>query len=120
MTDVTTMTLTEFYLARIAEREAVARAAEQTWESDRDGGWWIGCEDETQAHFALNDPTRVLAECAAQRAIVALAATITDMAGEIRGEWPHPHVAVIDGDLILRALALPYADREGYDEAWRL
>jgi len=110
------MTLTEFLLARIAEREMLARDLRHQAYSgpspllSHGGGTLLR---------DLLDPEQMLAECAAKRAILDLAATITGMADEIWNEWPSPHVTVIDGDVILRALALPYADREGYDEAWR-
>jgi len=77
--------LTEFLLARIAEREAVALAARNylrdRWWVDgpaaESGKWWVYATGEKftrQAvadHIALNDPTRVLAECEAQRRIIA-------------------------------------------------
>jgi hypothetical protein len=94
------VTLTEFLLTRIAEDEAVARAAEQTWDSDRDGGWWVGCDPDTQAHIARHDPARVLTECEAKRAIVELISS------------PGPQA--------LRLLALPYADHADYQPEWTL
>ena len=94
-------TLTEFLLARISEREAVARAA-----VERNGAHWsteeldegtringtvdrgnpraypdspelwddegaLGMFPETAAHIAFHDPARVLAECAAMRLLIA-------------------------------------------------
>jgi hypothetical protein len=111
------MTLTEFLLARIAEDEAAARAV----------GWtprWVMAHDLPDAppgivaHIARHDPARVLAECAAKRRIVELAddATGLDMqvdsefAAESRNEVTSPYL----GDVILRALAMPYADHADY------
>jgi len=86
------MTLTQFLLARIAEDEAVARAAS----TDLDPNWWEKSEHarvyagdwdrvvqggeieagpnlrrDPLAHIARHDPARVLAECEAKRAIIA-------------------------------------------------
>lgn len=66
-------------------------------------------------HLAAWDPARVLAECAAKRRIVARHRNLSDVnctacdASECL-DFPCP---------TLRLLALPYADRPGYDEAWR-
>ena len=136
-----TITLESFVSACIAEDEAVARAAMEAkgdgsparWRAEpgRDGhGQSVVWNGRGQAvipnayhyqgeHVARFDPRRMLAECAAKRAIIALATTITDMAFEIENEWPSPHVAVIDGDVVLRALALPYAEHPDFDVTWR-
>lgn len=80
------MTITEFLEARIAEDEAVARAA-STGPWFRDSGWsisapapegWDGPYVVVETPRARNDsefvarhnPARVLAECAAKRAII--------------------------------------------------
>ena len=80
------MTLTAFLLARIAEDEAAARAALQgPWELGDDAHslgqvigstFTIAVRDQTAhpadlAHIARHDPARVLAECAAIRALIA-------------------------------------------------
>ena len=108
------MTLTEFLLARIATDESAAQKAFDTRKE-----WVVAYIPDVFYGVVGMSGARVLVECAAKRAIMALAATITDMAGEISGEWPRPHVAVIDGEPILRALAMPYAEHPDYDEAWR-
>jgi hypothetical protein len=97
------MNITEFLLARIAEDEAIARAAidsrrpgsHWTWESPSDGPLWLRTVEEyptssgvgelpgfplgydtlmepveAMPHIARHDPARVLAECAAKRAII--------------------------------------------------
>jgi len=120
------MTLTEFLLARIAEDEAVARAAATRpivtthlasnirrevkpdsivviWRIDEDaqGGSPSdrGTFREGQAHFERFDPARVLAECDAKRRIVELISS------------PGPQA--------LRLLALPYATHEDYLPEWK-
>lgn len=113
------MTLTEFLLARIADDEAVAREAinpeslylwgdrslppipVERWPDDVRGylgGSW-------GEHCARHDPTRVLAECAAKRAIVA----------ELTGGPVHTNPAGVM-TRILRALAAVYADHPDYPD----
>ncbi len=133
------MTLTEFLLARIAEEEAVSRAAvEGPWDTmtqeTADGENIYFTVDtasgdpildlhesgalgrSTSEHIARWDPARVLAECEAKRRIVE--AHLSSEAwcdhcsgGELMG---NP-----DGCPTLRLLALPYADHADYDESWR-
>jgi hypothetical protein len=78
--------LVEFYLARLAEREQVARAASPgPWSPDADGYEVLAADGITVAegfalsgpqlratvqHIALNNPERVLADIAAKRALV--------------------------------------------------
>ena len=57
----------------------------------------------------------VLAQCAAYRAILRDRARSDALAGDT--EW---HMGYSDGNYdAIRALAAVYADRPGYDEAWR-
>jgi len=120
------MTLTEFLLARIAEDEAVARAASQTardgsmaqWRDEcRDGGnpgqsrVWNGVGQAVVSHayhdqgphIARFDPVRVLAECEAKRRIV-----------EDWGKWQ-----TYNGEELMQELALPYASHPDYQNEWR-
>lgn len=69
MADTSTLTLTEFLLARIAEDEQRAAYAESRDGnlSDHDtAGWWLG----HYQHYTRHDPARVLRECEAKRRIV--------------------------------------------------
>ena len=96
--------LTAFLLARIAEDEAVARACAEAFPSpwdvvdrghsatvkaDAPNFWVVSAIDQEQEtpgrwpgehleHIALHDPARVLAQCAAYKAIV-----------EAVGKWKH-------------------------------
>jgi len=124
-----TLTLTEFLLARIAEDEEDARAADGTrWlHSDkvvtfeafgpdgdyvdasspisvdtRDNGW----------HIVRWSPARVLAECKAKRRLLERASP------EARTTAQLVAVAALADDA-LRLLALPYADHPDYREEWR-
>jgi hypothetical protein len=128
---MTTVTLTEFLLARIAEDEAAARGLNA--DLAREFGT---CE--TQLYSTLDsvgtgysempalsiDSTRVLAECEAKRRIVEMGrfsdspeSAVDYWLDEGRGLTPSPGLgAMID---VLRLLALPYADHPDYDEAWR-
>lgn len=124
------MTIIEFLLDRIAEDEAAARDASEygaSWHWD--SGFGALCNDpecsygmlltddgptvimevhaydvhegwQGAAHIALHDPARVLAECAAKRAIIAAAMDIGD-----------------DGrySAVLRQLATVYADHPDYE-----
>ena len=76
-------------------------------------------------HIARWDPARVLVECAAKRQIVEMA----DEADYDRDQLAQEHCvtraeeealcAASPGELIRRALASVYADREGWREEWR-
>ena len=126
------MTLTEFLLARIAEDEAVARAATPgPWRVCAEGseGSRIAPEGGTKrersrflgimngrvqpedgrnaAHIARHDPARVLAECAAKRRIV-------------EGMQPFGPIDDINAEEIFALLALPYADHPDYRQEWAL
>src|SRR3954463_11187317 len=119
--------LADFLLARIAEDEAVARAAVQTAErGGRDSWYWSnageavfldesstpvvwGDEQSRPAgnHIARHDPARVLAECEAKRRIVQLSSDTPE--SERQGAL----------GAVARLLALSYADHRDYDEQWR-
>lgn len=136
------MTLTEFLLARIAEDEAAARAATQgRWTYDHDdedgitsdstahnpGGYVAQTSYDGQSltegnsqsdgvHIARFHPARVLAECEAKRRIVELVDWLNNQSADFRVP---PILSDLPSRLVLRHLALPYADHPGYDEAWR-
>jgi hypothetical protein len=143
----TTQSLSDFLLAQIAADEEVARAAtpgpwwydptkwnsisheESVFTGERGLSATTvastGPGDDAQsmadaAHIARHDPARVLAECAAKKAIVAEhpRCDIHDRPGsecdacQTCGDgslWPCP---------TLRALALPYRDAPSFDDAW--
>lgn len=105
------MELTEFLLARIAEDEAVARAAiaerqrvRPDWPADTDvsAGDWPA--------VAMVGGERWLAECEAKRRIVARSAPLADM--QVRRQTRNLACDT------LRALALPYRDHPDFDPAW--
>lgn len=78
--------------------------------------WGMHVGDADQEHIAEWDPARVLREIDAKRAIV------DDLAEFIR--WgARKGLDYQDGvdacERTLKRLALPYADRRGYQEAWR-
>lgn len=80
-------------------------------------GWWDHCERYHQR-------SRVLADCKAKRRIVELAEEASGLDMQVDSEFrvgprdkaSEPYV----GDVILRALAQPYADHPDYDPAWHL
>lgn len=101
--------LTEFLLARIAEDEAVAHKATVPTVFEPLLRWMLLAGDDSNMPGAvLAEPSRVLAECEAKRRIVSRIATAD----------PHPDARYML-DLVLRLLALPYADHPGYREEWR-
>lgn len=112
------MDLAEFLLARIAEDEAVARAAYydgQRWYAEEEIiDRWPECDCGTpvmsanrkaEAQFVADwQPSRVLAECDVKRRIV-----------EHCIDYSDPY----ETELVVLLLALPYADHPDYDESWR-
>ena len=120
------MTIVDFLLARIAEDEAAVERsrrhnAEEVYANDN-----YGC--------LLVDPMRVLAECQAKRAIVALhkPTTLEDLWGAARADIAKRLVCEYDsspdshlGDTTewpcttLRHLAAVYADHPDYRQEWR-
>lgn len=120
------MRITEFLLARIAEDEAVAVAAEPHEE-------WIsvgkiedsGMDTADGEHVARWSPARVLAECEAKRRIVDWVAPVTGterVPTDRRGVYDRRPVRHVNEDAegLLRLLAAPYADHPDYDPAWSL
>lgn len=111
-------TLAAFLLEQIAEDERVAREATAgPWVERYDTAWGPGPNDmvirpddaigvEDLRHVIRHDPARVLADCEAKRRIV------------IHAEMAGGHGAQLALQHVLRFLALPYADRPGYDPEW--
>ena len=95
-----TMTLTDFLLARIAEDEAAARAVDGRYE---DAQWHSKPGD----HLDRWGPERVLAECVSKRWIV--------NRGPDSCSGPDGH---IQHAMALEALALPYVDHPDFDPEW--
>jgi hypothetical protein len=132
-----TLTVTEFVEARIAEDEAVARAATPGhWAAGHREVMYGQCSPGQQVvgpngvispkrvdvvHIARHDPPRVLAQCAAMRKIVERHSSIHngwhDDAGEPTAscrhdwkEWPCPD---------LRALASIWSSHPDFRQEWR-
>lgn len=138
--ETSTLTLTDFLLARIAEDEAVARGASTlaNWRYDPTkvnsvdreesvfagppGAMAItiastGPADDPQsmrdaAHIARHDPARVLAECEAKRRIVESLIDMEPVEDERKGQ-------VVTLRWVCHSLALPYADHPDYREEWK-
>jgi hypothetical protein len=120
-----TLTLTDFLLARIAEDEATARAY-------RDGAWsgnpYAGDGDGSDFRYDERfDPARVLAQCAAHRAIVEAHPITTEVVGYGHRTHDFGCVTCHDWDGVtsglgycptLRALASVYADHADYRPEW--
>lgn len=123
------MTLVEFLLARIAEDERIAMDAETNARSP----WTVRNElyveagpaedrftliyddsggDKINEHIALWDPARVLAECAAKRAIIQL----NDYPGGLGAYDDDAYRAL--REMVWPLLAQPYADHPDYQREW--
>lgn len=112
------MTVTEFLEARIAEDEAAAER----------GGWHNGGATFANDNYGclLVQPARVLAECAAKRAIIEQASEATSDRYRTIGSFCvtqaeiEAEEATDPGELILKALAAVYSDHPDYDKDWAL
>lgn len=141
---MTAPSITEFLLARIAEDEAVARAAAWVPDPDepdddydnpwaKDHGEFASRGGAKFTHILRNDPARVLAECAAKRAIVEL----YERHRENRDARRHPraraaedYVAVQDrrkqeartrvAEDVIFHLAAVYRNHPDYQHEWTL
>lgn len=75
---------------------------------------WTGIAE----HIAAWDPARVLREIDAKRALLRRANGGVDYPHTHPGEDDANHLGRHHDDGLLRLLALPYADREGYRAEW--
>lgn len=133
------MNITEFLEARIAEDEAVAKAAIAPSEMhpygddnipalavedvpDQVRGYLGGTWGE---HLARHGPARVLAECAAKRAILALHRRDDEVQHMVYGDiYPCTECGDADASPVefpcntIRSLAAVYADHPDYQQQW--
>jgi hypothetical protein len=136
------VTLTEFLLARIAEDEADARAADSSrwlaedkgvtfeWRADdfHDGEAQARLTADTKAnmwHISNWAPARVLAECRAKRLLLADLETFTKLRDDDAESTPLPQALTLAGivtglEHAALRLALPYADHPDYRQEWKL
>lgn len=137
---MTTSGLVEFLLSRLAEDEAVAKAAHDGIYTTSDGHWNIhymgydgtwpmpsaspGDDDEAfpwTIHASRHDPARVLADVAAKRQIVSM---VAESATYLPNDDPDDPVEwngeVHQAAAVLKALAQPYADHDQFREEWRV
>jgi len=120
------MNTTEFLEARIVEdereaRKAVGERARVHPDEGDDAG--LQCWPDSPVPAVLVGPERVLAECAAKRAIIELAQKASEAEQEFddyvwAGAGPE-QVDPSNGDAILFALAAVYKDHPDYDPAWQ-
>jgi len=117
-----TQTLTEFLLARIAEDEAAA-LEQPEWARATPGGPMACVGEDSRLETTFG---RVLAECEAKRRIVAwcserdrvyIGTFATDIPRE-KDFVPGPLVHQTDA-IMLRFLAMPYADHSEFQEEWK-
>lgn len=127
--------LASWLLALIADDEAAARLALSARWSVIDGTvvFRQGTTDTVIVkdaaaqirdleHIARHDPARVLADCAAKRKVVDVAhRMILDASDEGNDMLMKERVLTFrSAQIILTALAQPYADRPGFDPAWKV
>lgn len=81
------------------------------------------CLDDDTRHIARWDPARVLAEIDAKRRIIVaymdavhMYRVMSETDDDGKWDWLFKEEA-LEG--VVKLLALPYADREGYREEWR-
>jgi len=106
--------IVEFIEARIAEDEDLARkvlatVAPDEWENPTK---WGNFYPEDIAFWDSHDPSRVLAECAAKRAIAGLHKVGADQCDEHNAMFESIPCPTI------RALAAVYKDHPGYQQEW--
>lgn len=109
--------MTVFARARVDEDEAAAKATVEPyrWHPDH----FEEASGADQVHIARHDPARVLREVAFKRTVLDKVVPVVDgMADEIRGEWPNPHVELIDAEGLLRLLVAVWRDDPGYQHQW--
>ena len=123
------MTIREFLEARIAEDEELARAAsvgmhgkhEDAWDW---GGYVLGADRDStpkQDEFITAWwPARILAECAAKRAIIAAHAHHVDMGGKEYGPgFRFVSDGMVQGLMVaIEDLAAVYKDHPDYQQEW--
>lgn len=124
------MTITEFLLDRIEEDEERARSADSgRWLPEDKGVTFEFYGDEfpdgeaqvrlvadtraNQNHIARWGPARVLAECAAKRAILTLFKS-----EDVKEDWSIEAAYAAGVDDCIRALAAVYADHPDYENEW--
>jgi len=117
------VTITEFLEERIAEDEARANASIANYTPDEwdNPSRWANHYAADVEFWDAHTPYRVLAECAAKRAIIAVHETVPTAPGRSDttcagcgmafGERPCP---------TLRALAAVYSSHDDYDSGWAL
>lgn len=111
MTTAVTQTITSFLLARLEEDEAAARSDFAAYSMH----WpWCDFPGDMPGTCTCNLRARVLAECAAKRAIV-------ELCGVDGGVFDDdaPDGIRYDGHPVTRALAAVYADHEQYRPEWK-
>lgn len=117
------MTIIEFLEARLAEDEAMARAATgtvgETWEEDYyrvTGVGPVGYDMDAAAipHVARHDPARVLREVEAKRAL------ILEFVGKSCYSCSSERGGDDIGDRVAWLLASPYSDHPDFDTEWNI
>lgn len=125
--DMLMLGITEFLKARIGEDEAAAKDVASEPAGPKWGNYFkevLGASpvegvgdmstSEYAAHVARHDPARVLAECAAKRAIIRIAADQIRL-GQEAGLWKNWEDMATQN---LSAIASVYADHPDYQQEW--
>jgi len=130
--------IVEFITARLDEDEALARRPPPNWRQIGKTGVIVASDgtsaeecgacywDGVAEHIVHHDPARVLAEVKAKRAIVqahqkfGLEAALVEHKGYDALNYHRNQAMAHALNVVLRYLALPYADHPDYDPAWRV
>lgn len=108
------MNITEFLEARIAEDESTARRVKDGPGEPGGRGVWsvqigVSGNDAKFAHVA-SDPDRIIAECAAKRAIIS--AHQSQKSEDDPGAW------IVASNALIKALTAVYKDHPDYQQEW--
>jgi hypothetical protein len=122
--------LPEWLRAQFDEDERIVRGCSGTewWEHPKN---WVSApplnrvalvvHDGDRAHIIRHDPSRVLREIDAKRGVLRQYEDVREQVRNPVSAENRQAARIEQGALgdVMRLLALPYADRPGYDEAWR-
>jgi len=114
---MSTLTITEFLEARIAEDEGLAKASIANYTPDEwdNPSRWANHYAADVEFWDTHTPYRVLAECAAKRAVISNVGPYSCSQAHPQFDVYHP-----DGHLspVIRAIAAVYASHPDYREEW--
>ena len=112
--------LRDFIAARLEEDRAIAQAAIDDLYGE-DDCWFDTSNEHIGSHYRHHQPSRVLREVTAKRAIlIDIVSAMNGMDQQINGEWGIGPMDPADYESValLQLLALPYSDHPAYRKEW--